>query len=405
MKTITEQMDASQVFCPNLACVARGQVGQGNIVSHGKARPRYRCKSCGKTFSAQAGTMFEGLRKPKALIVIVVTLLAYGCPIQAIVQAFGLDERTVGSWRDRAGIHCQQVHQAVVQQGQLDLVHVQADEIRVKGCKMIAWMGLAMRVSTRLWLGGVVSLTRDRSLADRLLTQVRACCQPLRALLICTDGWKAYPGSIRRAFREKVKETAGRGRACLRVWPQLCIGVVIKRTEKKRVVDITRKMVQGTLEQAQVLLAASCGGTLLNTAFIERLNGTMRQRLASLTRKCRHAARRLAALESGMWLLGCTYNLCWPHHELSRRATKAHEGRREVLLTPARASGLTDHIWSIQELLSYRVAPVPWVEPTRRARPEKRAAPVASDQALPDVQPRLRPLLRLRKGVLCSTTT
>src|SRR5205823_7589928 len=95
-------------------CMARGQVGQGNSVSHGKARPRYRCKTCGKTFSADAGTMFEGLRKPKALMVIVVTLLAYGCPIQAIVQAFGLDERTVASWRDRAGQHCQEVHQAGV---------------------------------------------------------------------------------------------------------------------------------------------------------------------------------------------------------------------------------------------------------------------------------------------------
>src|SRR6266404_868365 len=141
-KTNTEQMNASQVFCPNQKCKARGQVGQGTIVSHGKARPRYRCKTCGKTFSAQAGTMFEGLRKPKTLIVIVVTLLAYGCPIQAIVQAFGLDERTVARWRDRAGKQCQEVHQAVVQHGQLDLVHVQADEIRVKGHQMIAWMGL-----------------------------------------------------------------------------------------------------------------------------------------------------------------------------------------------------------------------------------------------------------------------
>jgi hypothetical protein len=76
------------------------------------------------------------------LIVIVVTLLSYGCPIQAIVHAFGLDERTVADWRDRAGAHCQQVHQAIIEQGQLDLMHVQADEIRVKGCKMIAWMGL-----------------------------------------------------------------------------------------------------------------------------------------------------------------------------------------------------------------------------------------------------------------------
>jgi transposase-like protein/IS1 family transposase len=405
MKTPTEQMDASQVFCPNLDCQARGKSGAGNIVIHGKTRARYRCKTCGKTFSAQAGTMFEGLRKPKALIVIVVTLLAYGCPIQAIVQAFGLDERTVASWRDRAGKHCHQVHQALVQQGQLDLVHVQADEIRVKGHKMIAWMGLAMMVSTRLWLGGVVSLTRDRNLADRLLAQVRACCQPLRALLVCTDGWNAYPGSIRRAFREKVKETAGRGRACLQVWPQLCIATVIKRTKKKRVVEITRQMVKGTLEQAQALLASSQGGSMLNTAFIERLNGTMRQRLASLTRKCRHAARRLAALESGMWLLGCTYNFCWPHHELSRRAAKAQGQRGEVLLTPAMASGLTDHIWRVQTLLSYRVAPRPWVAPKRRGRPAKQIGLGVRKQQPPGDQPRRRPLLRLRKGVLCSTTS
>ena len=234
--------------------------------------------------------MFEGLRKPQELIVIVVTRLSYGCPIQAIVHAFGLDERTVASWRERAGKHCQQVHQAVVQQEQLDLQHVQADEIRVKGCKIIAWMGLAMMVSTRLWLGGVVSLPRDRGLADCLLDQVRACCRPLQALLVCTDGWKAYPVSIRRAFRQQVKETVGRGRACLRGWPQVCIGVVIKRTVNKRVVDISRKLVQGTLDQEQTLLSASHGGTVLNTALCERLNGTMRERLASLTRKCRYAA-------------------------------------------------------------------------------------------------------------------
>src|SRR5713101_3526510 len=142
MKKTTEQMNASQVFCPNLECKARGQIGQGTIVSHGRKRPRYRCKTCAKTFSAKAGTLFAGLRKPTEVIVVVVTLLAYGCPVQAIVHAFELDERTVASWRDQAGKHCQQVHQAVVQHGQLDLIHVQADEIRVKGRKMIAWMGL-----------------------------------------------------------------------------------------------------------------------------------------------------------------------------------------------------------------------------------------------------------------------
>jgi hypothetical protein len=126
----------------------------------------------------------------------VVTLLAFGCPVQAIVQAYGLDERTVASWRDRAGQHCQRVHQAIVEQGQLDLIHVQADEIRVKARSMVVWMGLTMMVSTCLWLGGVVSRTRDTTLADRLLQQVRACSQAACALLICTDGWAAYPNSI-----------------------------------------------------------------------------------------------------------------------------------------------------------------------------------------------------------------
>jgi IS1 family transposase len=201
----------------------------------------------------------------------------------------------VASWRDRAGRHCQQVHQALVPQGQLDAQHVQIDEIRVKGSRMIAWMGMALMIPTRLWLGGVVSVQRDRSLADRLLQLVRACCQPLRPILVCTDGWAAYPKSIQRAFREKVKKTAGRGRACLQVWSTLCIATVIKRTEKKRVVEVTRKMTRGTLPQAQKLLQASRGGTVLNTAFIERFNGTMRERLASLTRKCRHAAHRASS--------------------------------------------------------------------------------------------------------------
>jgi transposase-like protein len=274
MQTSTQQMNASQVFCPNLDCKARGNIGQGNIVIHGRKRARYRCKTCGKTFSAKEGTLFAGLRKPTELIVMVVTLLAYGCPVQAIVHAFGLDERTVASWRDRAGKHCETVHQALVEQGKLDLLHVQADEIRVKARGMIAWMGLAMMVSTRLWLAGAVSQTRDRALADGLLQQVRRCSQKVCALLVCTDGWSAYPNSIRRAFREKVKRTAGTGRCALEVWPDLHIGTVIKRMVKKHLKEVIRQMTHGSLEAALKLLGRSRGGTMLNTSLIERFNGS-----------------------------------------------------------------------------------------------------------------------------------
>ena len=139
-----------------------------------------------RTGIKREGTMFAGLRKPTDLIVIVITLVAYGCPVQAIVHAFGLDERTVASWRERAGQYCEQVHQALVEQGQLDLVHVQADEIRVKGCKMTVRMGLALMVSTRLWLAGTVSLTRDTALADRLM---RASCDDVPR--VCGRCWCA----------------------------------------------------------------------------------------------------------------------------------------------------------------------------------------------------------------------
>jgi len=379
-------MTPSEQFCPNERCLARGKVGEGNIRIHDRTRERYRCRQCKCTFSARRGTMLEGLRKPTELIVIVVTLLAYGCPLQAIVHAYDLDERTVARWRDRAGSQCQHVHHALIEQGRLDLQHVQADEIRVKGRSMVAWMGLSMMVSTRLWLGGAVSRTRDTVLADRMMTQVRRCSQTACALLVCTDGWAAYPKSICRAFRDKVKATAGRGRCCLRVWPQLCIATVIKRAEKKRVVEVTRKMTRGTWEQAEQLLKESGGGSTLNTAFIERWNGTMRERLACLTRKCRHAARRVEALETGMYLIGCTYNLCFAHHELGKAK---HKG---ASCTPAMAAGVTDHLWSIQEVLTYKSAPAPWVQPKRPRRSRKDAAAEGMGPKRPRGRPRKHPL-------------
>lgn len=344
--------------------------------------------------------MLEGLRKSEALILTVVILLSYGCPPQAIVHAFGLDERTVARWQKRAGKHCQRVHHAVVMQKELDLEHVQADEIRVKGCRSIPWIAMAEMVKTRLWLGGVVSLTRDRHLADQLLSLVKACCQPLRPLLVLTDGWSAYPNSIRRAFREKDPSRAGPGRSRLLAWPEILIGTVIKRTQKKRVVEVVRRMTQGCLQAALVLVHTSGGGHDLNTAFIERLNGTFRERLACLARRCRHASRRLDLLEAGMWLVGCTYNLCWPHHELSRKEAKAQGKKGEVPITPALASGLTDHVWSVEELLWYRIVPPAWVAPKRRGRPPKAGVPSRKPEC---VQPKR--LVRLRKGALCPSTS
>ena len=126
-------MNPQQVFCPNNDCASRGIVGAGNIGIKSQKQSRYVCKTCGRTFAATKGTPLFDLKKPHTLFLIVVTLLTFGCPPQAIVAAFGLDERTVFAWQHNAGTHCQQVHEALVEQPR-DLVQVQADDHRHRHC-------------------------------------------------------------------------------------------------------------------------------------------------------------------------------------------------------------------------------------------------------------------------------
>jgi transposase-like protein len=162
-------MNPCEQFCPNPDCKARGEVGAGNIGVHSKKERRFICKACGKTFSESKGTPFYYLKKKTDLVVLVVTLLANGCPVQAIVAAFGLDERTVAAWLRRSGEHCRKVHGKLVGEQRFELGQVQADEIRVKAQGETLWLAQAIMVSTRLWLGGVVGQRRDYGLVAALV--------------------------------------------------------------------------------------------------------------------------------------------------------------------------------------------------------------------------------------------
>ena len=153
-------MDPQEQFCQNDACPARGKTDEGNIVIHSRKEARYKCTVCDKTFVETKGTPFYRLRHSAKEVSLVVTLIAYGCPVQAIVAAFGLDERTVTEWQERSGQHCQQVHEHLVEQPR-DLTHIQADEMWVKAQGYVMWMAMALMVGTRLWLGGVISQQRD----------------------------------------------------------------------------------------------------------------------------------------------------------------------------------------------------------------------------------------------------
>src|SRR5260370_42054468 len=160
-------------------------------------------------------------------------------------------------------------------------------------------MAMAIMVHTRLWLAGVVSRRRGHKLTDHLVRLVRACCLPLASLLVCCDGFAAYPGSIYRAFAEQVPHPIGMGRTRLQAWPEIFIGIINKHRQDKRVGQVTPPMLQGLLEQAVVILKATGGGKTLNTAITLRLNATMRERLATLTRRCRQARDRYGGEEGG----------------------------------------------------------------------------------------------------------
>lgn len=260
-------MDPHNVFCPTSSCPATGQSGQGNINIHSRSPQRYRCNVCQKTFSARKGTPLYRRRTPEATIALVLTLVAYGCPLAAIEAAFGFQRRTVQQWVDAAGDHCEQIHQHLVLKPR-DLEHVQADELRVKAQGGIVWMAMAVMVSSRLWLGGAISTSRDTALIRRLVALVRACASPEYPLLVAADGLITYVKAFGRAFRSK-QYTGRVGAPRLIAWPKVVIGQVIKRYERRRVVGVERRVAQGSWSLLERLLdkTQGGGGGVLNTAY------------------------------------------------------------------------------------------------------------------------------------------
>ena len=338
-------MNPHQQFCHNQHCRAYGRLGEGHIVIHSQKEQRYRCKRCGRTFSATKGTALYRMHKPIELVLTVVTLLAYGCPVQAIVAAFCLDERTVARWQREAGLQCRRVHEHLIEAKRVELLQVQADEIRVKAVGGTYWLASALEVRSRLWLGGVVSESCDRELICCMLMRVREC-GPVSKVLLVTDGLSSYAKQALRVFREPLY-TARRGRPRLVLAEGVMVARVKKRYARRRVVEVIRKVVRGTetavhrrIEQTQRSAQA-----LINTAYIERLNATFRSRLAPLVRRTRAGAHKRSTLEAGMWLVGSCYNLLWVHRSLKEEHT------------PAMAAQITDHRWTMEELLTYPIAP------------------------------------------------
>lgn len=333
-------LDPKLMTCPH--CKEEERIGP-----HSHQERRLICHACGRTFSETKGTIFFGLHYPIWVVVLVLILLAYGCPVQAIVAAFYLDERTVAAWHAKAGKHGKRVQDEVVCNGQVELGQVQSDEIcvNVQGDKKV-WAATAMSVFSRLFLWGEVSTQRDRPLIERLMAQVRAAAgSAVQPILVAVDGLAAYPNAIRKAFSDKFY-SGKPGRPPLVPWPDLHIVQVVKQRSGHKLKSVSRRLAHGCLDRVYDLIAMSQAGFgLINTAYIERLNATFRARMPALVRRTRSLARTIERIETELFWSGSVYNFCTIHTSLNA--------------TPAMAAGLTEHVWSVEELLRLRLPDKP----------------------------------------------
>jgi transposase-like protein len=360
-------MDPSLQACPHLACPDKGTVGAGNIRIHSHTERRYRCHTCRHTFAATTNTPLYRLHHPAATLSVVLTLLLHGCPIPAIVAAFGLDERTVRAWLHTAGAHAAILHERMV--AGVEARQVQADEIRVRVRGGVVWAAVALDVGSRLWLASAVACRRDGLLIHLLLRRTLTALAG-RAFLLAVDGFASYVTAAHTLIRVPAR-TGRRGRPRL-VWPAgFALAQVIK-AGLQRGAGIVRRVAVGTEATVAAALAASHGGTAINTAYIERLNATLRERLAALVRRRRTPAQGTPLVESGLHLLRLAYNFCWAHESLRLRAIGT--GCRWVERTPAMAAGLADHPYHLADLLRMPAPPFPLTSPRapRRGRPSTR---------------------------------
>ena len=142
---------------------------------------------------------------------------------------------------------------------------------------------------------------------------------------------------------------------------------VVKKREKGRVVEISNKVVFGDPDAVADQLAASPVSNTINTSFVERDNLTQRQSNRRLTRRTNGFSKELTWFEKQLWLSLAYYHLILPHHSLRQRLPTPEPTRGTGTarcwrpVTPAMAAGLTDHVWTTTELLSYRV-PVQFIE-------------------------------------------
>src|SRR5262249_47857043 len=381
-------VDTSMHFCPHTDCDYRGWLGMNNLRANGHPNGgpwrQFHCTSCEGYFPQHHGTIFHGKQAAVERLVHVLACLAEGLGIRATARVFEVDANTVLHWLIEAAEHLRafsayflcNLH---VKQLQLDELYAVLSAVKdgeiteakaiTRLSRSLQWVWVAMDPESKLLLTIEVG-DRTLAMAQRVVHHVVQVLAPDCAPLFLTDGFREYMTALLTHYGQWMQppRRPAKGPMPKLRWtprPQLLYAQVIKTMRRRRLVRVSHRVVFGTLEAVPQVLAA-CGWQI-NTSLVERLNLTIRQHVAAIGRRVSALCKGEDGLRQQLALYHCYYNSCLPHASLRLPLPQPEptNGRGSARLwqprTPAMAAGLTNHVWTLREVLCYRVPP--WPQP------------------------------------------
>jgi IS1 family transposase len=383
------EVDTSQHFCPHAGCDYRGWLGRGNLRANGHPSGgpwrQFHCTSCKGYFLETHGTIFHGKQAAVELIVHVLACLAEGLGIRATARVFEVTPNTVLQWLVEAAEQLRafsayflcELHLEQLQLDELYAVlrELKAGEISEDAAitrleRSPAWVWTAMDPTSKLLVVVEVGC-RTLAMAQRVVHQVTQVLAPGCVPLFSTDGLKDYATALLTHFGHWMhpQRRQDKGPMPKPRWmplPELLYAQVVKSYRRRRIVGVQHRVVFGTQLAIEQVLAA-CGWTI-NTAFVERLNLDIRQCVAAIGRRVNTLCQGERGLRDQLALFQVYHNFVLPHASLRQPllVPEATHGRSAAQVwrpcTPAMAAGLTDHVWSLKEVLLYRVPPWPQLQ-------------------------------------------
>jgi IS1 family transposase len=315
------------------------------------------CQACKKKFTVRRDTALYRLKTHTEKISLALALLAEGVDVSALERVMGIGEGTLRTWLTRAGLHAARLHTKFFQE--LIFRHIQLDELwaNVRQATQEVWLWVATEATTKII--PVMQLgPRSLDMAMAVVHSLRRSMQPDCSPVFTTDGLKLYFYGLTAHFGRWSLPDGG-SKPMWQVATELLYAQVKKIHRRRKLVKVERSMLCGGLATLKARLQALGLSGNIHTAFVERLNLTIRQGVSFLVRRTWGTAQFTPELELHLEWWRAYYHFSRYHESLriqfpepvqrkGKQLPRRYRGR-----TPAMAAGLATHRWSVLELLSY----------------------------------------------------